>query len=30
VLMAVISAFPGVGSGLVRQIEEEPVVQEAS
>ncbi|MDX1346506.1 MAG: glycosyltransferase family 2 protein, partial [Sedimenticolaceae bacterium] len=30
VLMAIISAFPRVGSGIVKQIEEEPVVQEAS
>jgi exo-beta-1,3-glucanase (GH17 family)/cellulose synthase/poly-beta-1,6-N-acetylglucosamine synthase-like glycosyltransferase len=30
VLMAIISALPGVGSGIVRQIEEEPVVREAS
>ncbi|MEJ2330630.1 MAG: beta-(1-3)-glucosyl transferase, partial [Gammaproteobacteria bacterium] len=30
VLMAIISAFPGVGSGIVKQIEEEPVVREAS
>ena len=29
VLMASISAFPGIGSGIVRQIEEEPVVQDA-
>ncbi|MGD8235554.1 MAG: hypothetical protein PVJ65_05355, partial [Chromatiales bacterium] len=30
VLMAIISALPGVGSGIVRQIEEEPVAQQAS
>ena len=29
VLMAIISAFPGIGSGIVRQIEEEPVVKDA-
>jgi hypothetical protein len=28
--MAIISALPGVGSGIVRQIEEEPVAQQAS